>query len=636
MMLKNYTREKSVLSFLYLNFNICMLKLTQVILLVFITGLSTALAQKTSLADSIKNAANIKKGYPAKVEFLKQQIKKIYTTKYEETIAVAHFGFDLADKQKDVVDKADFLRNIGGAYIRKGNIDSASVYYFKGLALLEPLGNSDELGLLYDDMARMYRKLKQPERALGFYDKALKLYETEKNLEGIARINNESGIIFRDKGEYKTAKERFEKSLRIQRHRKDSVGMGYALEFLGNNQLLVKDYKKAEQYLKEALAIRERLNDDFARMLNYTALGEFYKETSRLSLSNGYFQKSNQLAKKIKFADIQKYNYSQIIQNNEVNSDFKEAYRNLKAYNSINDSLYNTQKLKDVEEITTKYETVEKEKKILAQRAKIAEHDLALQNRNQWIFGLSALAIVIASVGFLLYKQQQLKTFQIKKESELKLALSELESRSRLEQQRSSISRDLHDNIGAQLTFIISAIDTIKHYIGDKNAKLTNQLDHIGAFARETIQELRDTIWAMNKSSITLADLKARIANFIEKATQAQNSVQISLSIAENVPKDLNFTALEGLNIYRIMQEAINNAIKYADATQIIITIEKTAQLTFKISDNGKGFVENEVETGNGLLNMRKRALELNSKLNLNSTDQNGTSITFSLNENVK
>src|SRR5690606_34136063 len=135
---------------------------------------------------------------------------------------------------------------------KKGNLDSASVYYYQALTELENSGNNEKLALLYDDMARMYRKLQQSERALSFYDKALAIYETENNREGIARINNESGVVFRETGDYEEANKRFEKSLNIQLERKDSVGIGYSLEFLGYNQLLLKNFKKAENYLKQA------------------------------------------------------------------------------------------------------------------------------------------------------------------------------------------------------------------------------------------------------------------------------------------------------------------------------------------------------------------------------------------------
>ena len=80
-----------------------------------------------------------------------------------------------------------------------------------------------------------------------------------------------------------------------------------------------------------------------------------------------------------------------------------------------------------------------------------------------------------------------------------------------------NISRDLHDNIGAQLSFIVSSIGMVKYYNNDHNVHLTSRLDRIGTFAKEAIQELRDTIWAMNKDFISMRDLQSRIANYIEK-----------------------------------------------------------------------------------------------------------------------
>jgi signal transduction histidine kinase/Tfp pilus assembly protein PilF len=602
------------------------------ILWVIVVGMLSlnAFAQKVLQVDSVLQSVQEQDDYSEKIEMLQKNIREIYMTQFDEALELGRFGYNLADQQNDKVNKGDFLRTIGGAYGKKGNIDSASVYYYKALEELEPTENSEKLGLLYDDMARLYRKLRQPERALEFYDKALKLYEAENNLEGIARINNESGVVFRDEGDYKTANERFEKSLRIQQQRNDSVGIGYALEFLGYNQLLIEDYKKAENYLKQALDIREKLGDDFAIMLNYTALGEYYKQTRQPQKSNEYFEKSNALAKKINFPDIQKYNYEQIMSNYELLGNYKKAYQNLKAFNVLNDSLYNSQKLKDVEEITARYETAEKENLILEQRTKIVENELHIKKRNQWIFGLSSLVVIIGLIGFLLYKQQVLKNIKQQKDNELKLALEKIENQNRLQEQRLAISRDLHDNIGAQLSFIISAIDTIKYYMSDKNEQLTERLDNIGTFAKDTIQELRDTIWAMNKSGVTINDLQSRIVNFIEKARQSYPNISILLETGETILVATKFTSLQGLNIFRIIQEATNNALKYAEAGQIRIQINKYENsILFRIEDDGNGFLEKNVEPGNGLLNMRKRALELGCELALISEPGNGTSVAF-------
>ncbi len=599
-----------------------------IIYLAFISLISvTAFAQTQKTVDSIQQIVEQQNAYPKKISVLQDHLKKIYQKDFDATIQLSKWGLELAKAENDKVNQGEFLRYIGLSYGKKGKIDSASVFYYQALSLLEKSGNSEKLGLLYDDIARMYRKLKQPKRALEFYDKALKLYENENNLEGIARINNESGVVFRDDFQnYKEANIRFEKSLRIQQQRNDSVGIGYALEFLGYNQLLIRDYKKSENYLKQALEIRKKLDDDFALMLNYTALGEFYKETKQHQLSNEYFEQSNVLARKIKFTDIQKYNYEQITGNYEALGNYQKAFESLKSFNVLNDSLYTAQKLKDVEEISTKYETAEKENQILQQQAK-------LTNRNFWIFGLAALVVIIGLIGFLFYKQQVLKNLREKQENEMKLALQKIENQNKLQEQRLSISRDLHDNIGAQLSFIISAIDTIKYYVKDQDENLIGRLSNIGSFAKETIQELRDTIWAMNKQGISIKDLESRIANFIEKAKQSQSATEIELQIADDVSEDEVFTGIQGLNIFRIIQEATNNAFKYAEANQIEILISKeNSALKFQVKDDGKGFQESEIEPGNGLLNMRKRTLELNSELELQSEIGKGTEVNFIVN----
>ncbi|MDE0536939.1 sensor histidine kinase, partial [Tenacibaculum sp. L6] len=149
-------------------------------------------------------------------------------------------------------------------------------------------------------------------------------------------------------------------------------------------------------------------------------------------------------------------------------------------------------------------------------------------------------------------------------------------------------------------------------------------------FAKETTQELRDTVWAMNKSDISIKDLHSRIANFIEKAKQSQNKTNITVNVDENFPEDVTFTSLQGLNAFRIIQEATNNALKYAKASQITIHIyKKEDNICFSVKDNGKGFIEKNVELGNGLLNMRKRSIELKSQLNIQTELEKGVEVSF-------
>ncbi|TYA76037.1 histidine kinase, partial [Seonamhaeicola marinus] len=153
-----------------------------------------------------------------------------------------------------------------------------------------------------------------------------------------------------------------------------------------------------------------------------------------------------------------------------------------------------------------------KEKEILAQRAQIAEKELNINRKNMQLLGLGVLAIVLSVFGYLVYKQQKLKNKQLQKENQLKEALSKIETQNKLQDQRLRISRDLHDNIGAQLTFIISSIENLQYGFKISNTNLTNKLTGISSFTKDTINELRDTIWAMNKNEISLTDLQIRIS----------------------------------------------------------------------------------------------------------------------------
>lgn len=598
--------------------------LTYTLLFLLFLGANNVIAQDYLFVDSIVKAVDKESNYSDKIDRLLQSIREIYTTKLDETISLSKYGYALAKSENDEINQGDFLRYIGGTLMKKGNIDSATVYYYRSLDLLEGHKGNEKLGLIYDDIARLYRKLEQSERALSFYDKALSFYEARNDQEGIARINNESGVVYQDIGDNKTAFNRFSKSLEIQEKRKDSIGIGYALEFLGQNQMIEKNYEAAKDYFLRSMLVRERISDDFGLMFSYTSLGEYYRETGNYSLSNEYYKKSNELAVRIKYVDIQHYNYSRIEENFQGLGDYKGAYYSLKSHNVLKDSLYNIERIIAVEDISTKYETIEKEKQIL-------EGELKLQKSRFYLMGLIFLILLVLAAVYLFISRQKLKHEQFRREAELKETQLKFEATKRLQEERLRISRDLHDNIGAQLAFIISAVDNISYGLKGENSVVEEKLTEVKEFTSGTISELRDTIWAMNRTSITVEDLQSRIANFTESAKKFHPQTDIVFVVDSNISSSKEFTNLQGLNIYRIIQEATNNALKYASASQIKIQVKKDLGLHFIIEDNGIGFNENDVELGSGLANMRKRSQDLGSQLSLTSKENEGTTIRFTV-----
>ena len=133
----------------------------------------------------------------------------------------------------------------------------------------------------------------------------------------------------------------------------------------------------------------------------------------------------------------------------------------------------------------------------------------------------STISALLLLIIYLVYKNQKLKNKQQKQEYELTTAISKIETQNKLQEQRLSISRDLHDNIGAQLTFIISSIETLKQAFNITDDKINHKLSSISNFTKETITELRDTIWAMNHAEIDFNEIRSRILSFVDKAQKS-------------------------------------------------------------------------------------------------------------------
>ena len=242
--------------------------------------------------------------------------------------------------------------------------------------------------------------------------------------------------------------------------------------------------------------------------------------------------------------------------------------------------------------------------------------------------GSLGLALILGLLGFLFFNQQKLKNRQLKKEGELKTALAKIETQNSLQEQRLRISRDLHDNIGSQLTFIISSIDNLKFGFSNMEEKLSNKLQGISAFTTQTIYELRDTIWAMNKNMISFEDLQSRIINFIDNAKLASEKTKFSFNIATGINENYTLTSMQGMNIYRIIQESVNNALKYSNAPNIEVSISRENEiLIFTIIDDGNGFNKDLITLGNGLNNIKKRTKDLKGILEISSEEKKGTEI---------
>jgi signal transduction histidine kinase len=424
------------------------------------------------------------------------------------------------------------------------------------------------------------------------------------------------------------ALEYFQKSLRIEKELNDQKGISESLNNVAGVYFYQGKADEAIKIFKEVLEIEKSIKNNQGIASTYNNIAQVLIESNSYENAKNYIDSAHYFAKSNQIADdylISLENYILYHQNQQQYKEANEYYEN---YFHAFDSINKNNNLKQLTEVETKYQTEKKEKQILKQRAEIAESKLSLERKNSWMIIFIGLALLTGLIGYFVYRNQKLKNRQLEKENKLKDALIKIETQNKIQEERLRISRDLHDNIGSQLTFIISSLDNLKFQLKNENPETGKRIENINQFTKSTINELRDTIWAMSKESISFSDLRVRVNHYLENAKMAKPGMNFIVETDENVDENRVFSAFEGINIYRVIQESVNNSIKHSGAEEIKISFaEENGHLQIQIRDNGKGFDESNQNFGNGLNNMHKRMAEIGGEFKIQSGSTTGTRI---------
>lgn len=242
-----------------------------------------------------------------------------------------------------------------------------------------------------------------------------------------------------------------------------------------------------------------------------------------------------------------------------------------------------------------------------------------------WFRLLMGMALLIAIVAVV----RQIATRPLREK------LREMEVQQQLQGERERISGELHDHIGANLTDLATGLEITKRYL--KIGKLPNtgeNLDFLEKHTRNTIDELRETIWSLNQNASTVSELCEKLREYIHRRTKLDTPPVIHLQ--ENLAIARTLTPEQSLNIFRICQEAIHNAQKHAAAQNIDINFEiaQDGALKIEVRDDGAGFEDHQFSangSGFGLINMKRRAEKIGANLDIQSAKNRGTRITLHL-----
>jgi signal transduction histidine kinase len=326
--------------------------------------------------------------------------------------------------------------------------------------------------------------------------------------------------------------------------------------------------------------------------------------------------------------------YNELAKVYNATKDYDKAYFYSHKYNALNDSLNNTKFQSEIVELEAKYKKAESEKKITLLQSQNDKAALQVNNNrlNSVLFaGLSFLLFLIVLFLWIFNKNQ--KKLSIQKEINLKQELSSFEDRHKLsvskaliqgeEMERKRIARDLHDGLGSMLSGVKIHLNLAKKDNGETVNNVDTLLDN-------SIKELRNISQNLMPESLLELSLEHALRDLCAANSNAVTKIEFQYLIKKSkLPKNYE------IMIYRIIQELLNNALKYAKASQVLVSCSQNKDVFFiTVEDDGVGFNLSEAKSKNGmgLKNIHNRVEFLSGKLEIDSKINQGTSVYIELN----
>jgi signal transduction histidine kinase len=501
------------------------------------------------------------------------------------------------------------LNNISIAYGALGDRENATKYAmelidFQTKNNLRPFKSSP-----YDRIASNLQHYKKYDEALKYYQKALQIEKENNNKIDIAIAENNIGNL------YELIKQPDEAIKSFLRGLKSAEEANYPLlqtDFLTNLGRLYfarNDFAKAEAYLKKSEKLIKELDAAASLKIVYHNLGDLYAKQNRNDLAEKYYLLSLDLAKEAK--DI--YLLYSINENLSIfyadTKNYQKAYEYKLAAEVAKDSTFKLETAKNTDELLTKYESKQKEQEIALLNEKNAKS--SLQNRS--IIAGSVLLILLAGI-FTVYILNRNKLRRLQESEKL----------------RNRIAADLHDEIGSTLSSILLISGMARNRSQETNGDINNKMfTKIYSDSQHVMESVDEIIWSVNPVNDSLQGILLRLREYALPLAESKN-IDFEFKVEGEI-EQLALTMEVRRNLYLIIKEAINNLVKYSDASKAGVYFAKDKkEIKVVIKDNGKGF-DTQAETArNGIKNMKLRALEINAAINIVSSLDSGSAINLS------
>lgn len=569
--------------------------------------------QMIDLATRLHDWSGVVRGYRNK------SILHIMSANYEQSVASSKKALEVAEQHNmPPVIIGGLLSNMAAGYDRLGNAPMVFQTALRAIQLQEKYDFRPRSPVVYRLIGGALVKMGKKEQALPYYQKAGALFRELGDPRGIAIFENQLGELYNTLDQPQQALVHFREGLKLAEKLKFDMlqfdvfdGMGKALRLLN---------KPAEglDYVRRALAIAEKQQNKLAVCHAYGTIASLYQTQKDYAQAEAYLKKAMVLAEDNDFKDNRKTLSQQLADLYGVQRKYQLAYTFQLEKNRQVDSAIAIRTNAELQRMVAQYETEKKEARIkllqretqLLQQAKQLEQEEARQarwQRNAGLIGGLLLLLLGGAISAWLLNRSKVQR---------------LEESQRLRQQ---IAHDLHDEVGSTLSSIsLLSGHTDKLLSENRPETAQRMVQKIYTDARQILESIDEIIWTINPGNDSLQRIVLRLQEY---AQPLMESKQIGFTFSvdpalEQLPVSMDVRR----NLYLIGKEAINNLIKYSEATLATMRFERRGdQFAVLLEDNGRGFDINQLSSRTGQQSMQQRASAMGGTLTVQSTPGQGT-----------
>jgi len=543
------------------------------------------------------------------VDSINQHFYKLHSQNFENAKAQTERAIAISRTNTWPDKEALASKNLGVVLYMQGQYEPAQVAFLRAYKLYDSLSDKSGLARVCNEMGAFYRKHGYEEQAMNLWNQAEDLAKEADDLEALGTTYGMKGTFYWLKKQYDVSDAYYFQTYDIRMEQGDSVGLGYVLVDLADMEQRKGNLKGALGYMEQSNQIRKLIGDQQGVTDNHKMIGDLYMDVGDYATAIPFYQQCAKESLQLGYPDLARKSYDSLASAYSLIGDYQQAFGHHVLAEDLEDSLFNLEKSKTIDELRTKYETAQKEKEL-------AQKDLTIQRRNLLTAGLGGGLVLLIILGAQyiqrqkLVHQNQLTLEKSRfKEAQIEAAISSQEK------ERTRFAQDLHDGFGQMISILNLNLKSLenenhdRHEVFQESAKVLEDM----------YRELKGICFNLMPQTLIKSGIMAAVREF---AARVNTTGKISLE-TDFFGLDNRLSEVQEISLYRITQEWVNNILKYSDADQVSIQITTDQEeITLMIEDNGSGFDAEVLRSGsgNGWRNMTSRANLIKGELELDTT----------------